>query len=153
MSTSQITGLCEPTGSDKVSLGTLGYIRALNKQRQYDIVIKEFKQSHLSNADLARRMGKAPEVICRLLARPSNWEAETFSDLLFCISGGVTKYQVDHPFRPVQAEVVTASAYRMQRPPSMFASNSSTFALTSYFCPLPHKISEIFKANAESRAA
>jgi hypothetical protein len=99
MNTSQTTGLCEPIGSDKVSLGTLGYIRALNRQRQYDVIIKEFKHSGISQADLAKRLGKAPEIVCRLLARPTNWEADTYSDLLFCISGGVAKYEVDYPFQ------------------------------------------------------
>jgi len=107
MPTSQTTGLSEPSGSDKVSLGTLGYIRTLNRHRQYDVVIKDFKQSGLSKADLAKRMGRAPEVVGRLLARPGNWEADTYADLLFCISGGVAKYQVEHPFRHVMAAMAS----------------------------------------------
>jgi hypothetical protein len=98
MSISPITGLCEPMGADKISVGTLGYIRARNRQRQYDLVIKELKQSGITQADLARRLGKAPEIVSRLLARPGNWESDTFSDLLFAISGAVALYFSDHPF-------------------------------------------------------
>jgi hypothetical protein len=98
MSTSQTTGLHEPVGTDKISVGTLGYLRARNRQRQYDVVIKELRQSGINQADLARRLGKAPEVISRLLARPGNWESDTFTDLLFGISGAVASYTATHPF-------------------------------------------------------
>src|SRR5439155_7028349 len=97
MSTSATTGLSEPTGTDKISLGTLGYIRTRNKQRAYKLVIREFKKSGLRNADLAKRLGKAPEVVHRLLSRPQNWGLDTFSDLLFAISGAVLKVSLDRP--------------------------------------------------------
>jgi hypothetical protein len=84
---------------DKISIGTLGYIRARNRQRQYDLVIKEFKRSGITQADLGRRLGKSPEVISRLLARPTNWEADTFADLLFGISGAVAQYQAERPLQ------------------------------------------------------
>jgi len=35
-----------------------------------------------------------------LLARPSNWESDTFAKLLFAISGSVPMYEAAHPFRP-----------------------------------------------------
>jgi hypothetical protein len=97
MSTSQTIGLSEPTGSTKISIGTLGYINARNRQRAYDLVIKEFKKSDLTQADLARRLGKAQEVISRLLSRPQNWELDTFSELLFGISGAVAAYTATYP--------------------------------------------------------
>jgi hypothetical protein len=109
MSTSQTTGLSEPVGTDKISIGTLAYIRARHRQRQYDLVIREFKKSSLTQADLARRLGKSPEIISRLLARPSNWEADTFADLLFAISGGVAKIEVAHPFAVATAAPIQAS--------------------------------------------
>jgi hypothetical protein len=98
MSTSQTTELCEPIGSIKISRGTLGYVCARHRQRQYDIVIREFKKGGLTQADLARRLGKSREVISRLLARPGNWESDTFSELLFGISGAIAAYRVDYPF-------------------------------------------------------
>lgn len=98
MSTSQTTELCEPLGTAKISTGTLAYVCARHRQRQYDLVIKQFKKSGMTQADLARRLGKSPEVISRLLARPGNWESDTFSELLFGISGGVASYRVDYPF-------------------------------------------------------
>jgi antitoxin HicB len=97
MSTSQTIGLSEPVGAAKIQAGTLGYVCARNRQRQYDLVIEEFKKSGLTQAELARRLGKSPEVISRLLARPGNWESNTLSELLFAISGAVPAYRVDYP--------------------------------------------------------
>jgi hypothetical protein len=98
MSTSHpATGLPRPTADEKISLGTFGYINARNRQRAYDIVIKELKKSGLTQAALASRMGKSADVVCRLLSRPQNWESDTFSSLLFAISGAIPKYGVTYP--------------------------------------------------------
>jgi hypothetical protein len=99
MSILQTGGLLEPAGTDKISQGTLGYICTRNRQRQYDLVIREFKKSGLTQAVLARRLGKSPEVVNRLLARPGNWEADTFAELMFGISGAVPGYRADYPLR------------------------------------------------------
>ena len=101
MSTSATSALSKPEGINKISTGTLAYIRARNKHRTYNLVIREFKKSGLTQADLAKRLGKAPEVISRLLARPRNWEMDTFSDLLFAISGAVPRYELDRPLDAV----------------------------------------------------
>jgi hypothetical protein len=97
MTISRTTGLSEPSGVDKISAGTLGYISARHRQRQYDLVVREFRRSGISQSALARRLGKSPEVISRLLARPGNWESDTFSELVFGISGGIASYRIDYP--------------------------------------------------------
>src|SRR6266700_800185 len=91
------SGLSEPTGSNKISLGTLGYIRARIRQRAYNLVIRELKKSGITQADLARRLGKGQDAISRLLRRPRNWELDTLGDLLFAISGAVPAITVEHP--------------------------------------------------------
>jgi transcriptional regulator with XRE-family HTH domain len=101
MSTSHTTtGPSEPIGANKISRGTLAYICARHRQRQYDLVIREFKKSGLTQKQLADRLGSTPDVISRLFARPSNWEADTFARLMFAISGAVPSYGVTYPFRP-----------------------------------------------------
>jgi hypothetical protein len=80
-----------------VPAGTLGYFRARNKQNVYGLVVKEFKKSGLSQADLARRLRKAPEVVCRLLGSPGNWTLDTVSDFLFAISAAEPKYDLIYP--------------------------------------------------------
>jgi len=89
--------LSKPERADLIPLGTLGYFRGRNRWRIYDFVLTEFKKSGLSQADLARRIGKRPEVISRLLGAPGNWGLDTVSDLLFAISGAEPAYGVVYP--------------------------------------------------------
>ena len=103
MSTSQTSFLSKPMGDEKIPLGTFAYFRARNKRRAYDLVIKEFKKSGLSQADLARRLGKGTDRICKLLGGPGNWTLDTASDLLFAISGAEFAYSLDYPLdKPVR---------------------------------------------------
>src|SRR5262245_56688638 len=83
MSTLRTTSLAEPTGTGKISRGTLTYVRGRNQHRAYDLVIRELKKSGITQADLARRLDKGQDAISRLLSRPRNWELDTLSDLLF----------------------------------------------------------------------
>jgi hypothetical protein len=102
-------GLSSPSGTERVPLGTLGYFQSRNRHNIYDLVLSEFAQSGLSQADIARRLGKRPEVVCRWLGGPGNWTLDTVSDLLFAISGAAPVYGVEHPL---------AMAPRNQRGPT-----------------------------------
>jgi hypothetical protein len=64
--------------------------------------MKEFRNSGLSQADLARRLGKRPDVVCRLLGGPGNWTLDTMSDLLFAISGAAPTFNVEYPLNNPQ---------------------------------------------------
>src|SRR5262245_32698491 len=97
MSTSRTSALSKPTGSDKISVGTLGYVRARNRQRAYDLVVRELKKSGITQAELARRLGKGQDAVSRLLSRPGNWELDTLSDLLSAISGSRPCVSADDP--------------------------------------------------------
>lgn len=99
MSTSQDFALCEPHNGEKIDIATLAYMRARNRNRLFTLVLEEFERSNLSQADLARRLGKKPEVVCRWLAAPGNWQLDTFSDLLFAISGAEAAYAIEHPLK------------------------------------------------------
>lgn len=99
MSTSRTSLLSEPTGTERVPISMFAYMRARNKHRLYSLVIKEFEKSGLSQADLSKRLGKNPDVVCRLLAAPRNWQVDTISDLLFAISGAEAVYGVANPLR------------------------------------------------------
>lgn len=99
MNTLPTTSLAEPHGNDPVSKGTFAYMRTRNRRRLYTLVILEFKKSGLSQADLARRLGKTPDVVCRWLREPQNWTVDTASDLLFAISGAEADYEVRYPLR------------------------------------------------------
>jgi hypothetical protein len=91
------TAPSKPTGADRIPIGTLGYFRARNKHRVYDLVVKEFKKAGISQADLARRLGLGTDRVCRMLGAPGNWTLDTASDLLFAISGAEPTYGLAYP--------------------------------------------------------
>ncbi len=103
MRTSRNTLLFEPSGADRVPEETFGYFRTRNKHRVYSLVIGEFKRSGISQADLARRLGKGTDIVCRWLGSPGNWTLDTLSDLLFAISGAEPDYAVRHPLRSLSS--------------------------------------------------
>jgi hypothetical protein len=112
MTTSRTSALSKPTGSGKISVGTLGYVRARNRQRAYDLVVRELKKSGITQSELARRLGKGQDAVSRLLSRPGNWELDTLSDLLFAISGSVPRFSADDPLaaRPASVGVPRAKS-------------------------------------------
>jgi hypothetical protein len=110
MRTSRTTGLHEPTGADRVPEGTLAYFRARNRRRLFELVIGEFERSGLSQADLARRLGRGTDLVCRWLRAPANWTSDTVSDLLFALSGAEADYRIRHPLRTSDVTVIAFPA-------------------------------------------
>ena len=66
----------------------------------------------MTQAEPARRLNKSPKVISRSPARPTNWEADTFGDLLFGISGAVPAYRIEHPLSGEAAGTATKGLLR-----------------------------------------
>ena len=84
--------------AEPIPLWQLAYFQARNRSRVHELVLNEFRRSGISQADLARRMHKRPEVVSRLLGAPGNWGLDTISDLLFAISGGEHIWEINYPF-------------------------------------------------------
>ncbi len=97
MRISQTTSLSKPSADNQVPEGTFGYFRSRNRHRFYSLIIREFKKAGISQADLARRLGKTPDVVCRLLRAPSNLTLDTLSDVLFACSGAEAHYSIEYP--------------------------------------------------------
>ncbi|MFZ0694960.1 MAG: hypothetical protein WAN51_12585 [Alphaproteobacteria bacterium] len=98
MTTSLATStLSKPVPGDQIPLGTLGYFRALNRSAAYELVVVEFQTSGITQAELARRLGKGTDVVCRTLGAPGNWGLDTVSDYLFAIFGAVPVYSRSYP--------------------------------------------------------
>ena len=89
--------LARPVSGQRIPPGTLGYFQARNRYHVYDLVMNEFAASGISQAELARRLGKGTDVVCRWLGGPGNWTLDTMSDLLFAISGATPVFDVEHP--------------------------------------------------------
>lgn len=99
MTISQITDLHEPVSGERVPLGCLGYFRARNKYRVFSLVMQELDKSGISQAELARRLGKGADQISRYLAGPGNWTLDTLSDFLFAISGAEVEHRIVYPLQ------------------------------------------------------
>jgi len=65
------------------------HARVLNSFYQFVLekFLKEESAGRLTKAELARRIGRRPEVVSRLLGAPGNWRLETATDLLLGIAG------------------------------------------------------------------
>jgi hypothetical protein len=100
MNTSHTTPrLSEPVGSALTPPTTFEYMRTRNRMRLFDLVHKEFRESGITRAQLAKRMGRGLDRISHLLGAPGNWTLDTASDLLFAISGAEISYGTSHPLR------------------------------------------------------
>ena len=98
MNTSPATStLFKPTGDTPIPGGTFSYFRGRNRFRIYEIIVKEFLKSGLTQATLARRLGRRPEVVNRVLGAPANLTLDTVSDFLFAISGAEPTCGVQYP--------------------------------------------------------
>ena len=99
MLTSQTSFLSKPAGDERIPEPTLAYIRARSRQKSYDLIVRELKNSGISQATLARRLRKGTDQISRLLRRPGNWELDTLSEALFAVTGGSLTCDVSYPAR------------------------------------------------------
>ena len=70
-----------------LSRGTLASICARGRHHAYNLIVREFKKSGLSQAELAARVGIDAGTLSRILSRPRNLEIDTISKLLFGMSG------------------------------------------------------------------
>jgi len=82
--------LSEIISGERIPPGKLAFFQARTRNRLYDFVMGKFAEREaagLTRAELARRIGKKPEQISRLLGAPGNWTTDTASDLLLGIAG------------------------------------------------------------------
>ncbi|MEC9165915.1 MAG: hypothetical protein VX596_02360 [Pseudomonadota bacterium] len=89
--------LTPPRDGQKTPFVTRAYFRQRQRDRLFDLVHAEFRKSGLTQAELARRMGRRPEVVSRMLGAPGNWRLDTVSDLLFAISGAEAAFTTRYP--------------------------------------------------------
>jgi transcriptional regulator with XRE-family HTH domain len=77
-------------GDTPIPVGQMEYLRARTRNRLYGYIIRKLiearKETGLTNAELARRIGYDQGRLSRLLAAPGNWTISTVSDLLVGIA-------------------------------------------------------------------
>jgi hypothetical protein len=92
MTMSQKTAfLSEIASGNRIPAGKLAYFQERTRNNLYNYVLTRFFEQErakgLTKAELARRIGRSPEVITSLLGAPGNWTIATISDLLLGIAG------------------------------------------------------------------
>jgi hypothetical protein len=97
MPTSRATFLSKPVEGQKVLPETYAYMTARAKRRAYNLVIREFKKSGISKAELARRLGKGADRVSKMLGGPGNWTIATVAELLFAICGAEPEWDLSFP--------------------------------------------------------
>jgi hypothetical protein len=138
MTTSQpTTTLSKPSGENRIPDGTLAYFEARHRSRVYELVLKHFIRSGLTQAVLARRLGKRPEVINRLLGAPGNWTLDTVSDLLFAISGAEPDYGLRYP--------LDEPARNFREPEWLVSGNTAS---STFPADIVHTFQDLIKATA-----
>ena len=85
--------LAKPTGEERVSKRALGYVAQAAKDDLFDLVTRAYVESGISKATLAKRLGKDPAQITRLLGASGNWTLDTCAELLFAIRGSTLRFQ------------------------------------------------------------
>lgn len=83
------TMLARPQGDAPVSERALGYVSASLRLEMYQLVLTAFREAKISQSTLAKRLGKRPEQVSRLLSGPGNWTIDTVAQLLFAIDGSL----------------------------------------------------------------
>lgn len=83
----QTSLLAEPHGDNRISERTLGYVAEATRDELYDMLVRACSEAGITKATIAKRLGKDPAQITRLLSASNNWTIDTLSELLFAIDG------------------------------------------------------------------
>jgi hypothetical protein len=101
--------LSEQRPDDVIAPGVRAYFQERFRNRLFTIVIREFisaRDSGLTQKQLAKRLGKRPEQINRLLSAPGNWTLDTCSDLLLGINAQEPNVTISSVYAEATSEVL-----------------------------------------------
>ncbi len=76
---------------------SLRYAVTRNRQQAYNLLVREFKRSGLTQAEFAKRAKKGTDLISRYLSRPRNLTLDTLGELLFALTGGALSFSISYP--------------------------------------------------------
>lgn len=88
----------EIKSASPLSVGMLAYFRERQRNRIYELVLREFIKSGMTRTELAHRMGRSLSRVSKWLSAPGNWELDTVSDFLLAIAAAELEPSVAHPF-------------------------------------------------------
>lgn len=100
--------LSKPKKGEKIHQYDLETARARNKNSAHSFILELFAESNLTKSELAKMLDRKPEQITRWFAGPGNMTFDTFSDLVFALSGDFVTVQCSGKQKPVVAPVEKA---------------------------------------------
>ena len=83
--------LSKPIDGEPIPQALLAYVGQKLRNDVYHIVMSAFKESNLTQAELATKVGMDRGQLNRLLSSPGNWTLDTGAKLLFAINGSLLK--------------------------------------------------------------
>jgi hypothetical protein len=89
--------LAEPKDDKRLPLQALGYVSEATRDGLYDLVVRKFMETGITQATLAKRLGKSPAQVCRTLGASGNWTIDTVAELLFAIDGSMLRVSSHRP--------------------------------------------------------
>jgi hypothetical protein len=100
-----ISMLVEPRDDTPISPAALGYVAESARGDMFDMVVRNCIEAGVPRGAIARRLGKDPAQVTRLLSAPGNWTIDTVAELLFAIDGRMLKVDSYWPMREVAANL------------------------------------------------
>lgn len=83
--------------NDRPSRGDLAYAAARYRSQAHSLLLRVVRESGLTQKELATRVGMDEATVSRVLSRPRNLEADTFSSMIFGACGAYISMSL---FRP-----------------------------------------------------
>ncbi|MBX9467051.1 MAG: hypothetical protein KL839_03985 [Rhizobium sp.] len=100
LSTSHQTSLlAEPEGDARIPAATLGYVTEMAREEVFDMIATACVEAGVQRSQIARRLGKDPATVTRLLSAPGNYTIDTVAEMLFAINGNMFR---PHRYAPMK---------------------------------------------------
>lgn len=90
--------LAEPTGEERISDFTLGYVTEMAREEVFDMLATACVEAGVPRNQIAKRLGKEPAQISRMLNSPGNFTIDTIAQTLFAINGNMFRMA---PYSPL----------------------------------------------------
>lgn len=107
MTTSPTTTNSNVEKNDHISRGELAYVAARNQHTAHNTLLRAIKECGKSQKELSRLTGIDEATISRILRRPSNFQINTYSKLLYAACGAFVSIVPIYP-QAQRAQVVQA---------------------------------------------
>lgn len=122
--------LSKPKDNSEIPAGVQAFVSEKLKNDLYDLVLRKFKESGISQSELAARLGKDKALLSRQLSTPSNWTIDTTAKMLFAIDGSVLVLSTMDPDAPNAANYTQPSWLQGRIPQFVTPTQGSTIIAT-----------------------